>query len=372
MNDAYSTLLETLNVSDDISPNKLEIISASLINKKDYLESFKLTINHEMEGLRIDLTNQPFRIYKTKKDALMYCDEQSFDRDILIIEDSKIWKFDNSNQTDVFIENIKLWFSYKEILIDKIADYVNQIDNEFILLSTDKGKIDIGFSEKPIEYFDNNFKQKTFKSISKLIDKDNDFISFLKDSFISMCSKELKENRFSYAINNIESLYEEALRDYNLYKNKFSFEKFNKGLEQEERKYLENYQLFLSDFLGKVTNFPIQIGIYLFLIYRFSELTLALLAIVVLIFVWGCYTFQIISIMNSNIREIKENFNASISLIQKKSGLSKPEFNKTKEQITDKSDKLSRLLNSYKHINIVSSVLFIVIALYYLWCGLVL
>jgi hypothetical protein len=43
---------------------------------------------------------------------------------------------------DVFIENIRLWFDYKKIFLDKIADYVNEIDNEFILLSADKGKID--------------------------------------------------------------------------------------------------------------------------------------------------------------------------------------------------------------------------------------
>jgi hypothetical protein len=43
------------------------------------------------EGLRIDLSEQHFCIYKTKEDAITYCIEQSFDKDILIVEDSKIW-----------------------------------------------------------------------------------------------------------------------------------------------------------------------------------------------------------------------------------------------------------------------------------------
>jgi hypothetical protein len=56
-------------------------------------------------------------------------------------------------------------------------------------LSADKGKIDIGFSRKPIKYFDNKFKQKTFQSIEKSINENNDFIGFFKDSFIGICSK---------------------------------------------------------------------------------------------------------------------------------------------------------------------------------------
>jgi hypothetical protein len=161
MNDKYSQLLDILNISDDTSGNKLQIISASLVGKKIELESLGLIVNNESEGLRIDLSRQHFCIYKTKEDAITYCTERSFDEDILIVEDSKIWTVNSSNQTDVFIENIRLWFEYKNILLDKIADYVNKIDYEFILLSADKGKIDIGFSRKPIKYFDNKFKQKT-------------------------------------------------------------------------------------------------------------------------------------------------------------------------------------------------------------------
>lgn len=366
MNDKYSQLLDILNISDDTSGNKLQIISASLVGKKIELELLGLIVNNESEGLRIDLSEQHFCIYKTKEDAITYCIEQSFDKDILIVEDSKIWTVNSSNQTDVFIENIRLWFEYKNILLDKIADYVNKIDYEFILLSADKGKIDIGFSRKPIKYFDNKFKQKTFQSIEKSINENNDFIGFFKDSFIGICSKKSKKNRFSYAIANIELLYEEALRNYNLYKNKFSFEEFNKGFEQAEREYLKNYQLFLTDFLGKITNFPIQIGVYLVLIYRFSEIILALLVIVALVLVWGFYTIQVVSMMSDNLKEIKENFNESIKLMQEKSGVDESKFSQTKEQITDKFDKLLNLLNLYKYINIISSLLFVVATLYYI------
>lgn len=370
MNDKYSKLLEFLNVSDDISTNKLDVISKSLVEKKIELESLGLTINDEKEGVRIDLSRQPFRIHKTIKNALTYCTEKSFDKDILIIEDSKVWELKNSNQRDVFIENIRLWFNYKKILIDKVADYVNEIDNEFILLSADKGKIKIGFSKKPIEYFDNKFKQETFQFIEESINKNNDFISFFKDSFIGMCSKELKKNRFSYAITNIEALYGDALRNYNLYKSKFSFKEFEKGLEQAKGEYLKNYQLFLSDFLGKITNFPIQIGIYLVLIDRFSEFISALLVIIVLIGVWGFYTFQVISIMSSNIRGMKINFDKSISSIQEKSGLDESGFSLTKKHITDKFDKLLILLKLYKYINIISSLLFGCFILSMVWTSI--
>jgi hypothetical protein len=58
MNDKYSQLLEILNISDDASGNKLEIISASLVEKKIELESLGLTVKDESEGLRIELSAQ--------------------------------------------------------------------------------------------------------------------------------------------------------------------------------------------------------------------------------------------------------------------------------------------------------------------------
>lgn len=359
--DNYDTILDILKVSDDISQNRLEIISSSLKNKKSKLNGAGLKFEETREGINIKLSEQDnCKIYKTKEDILIY-HKLSFSKDILIIEDGIVWAFNDDNKKDSFIENIKLWFSYKEILIDKVADCVNTADNEFILLSTDKGKIDIGFHQKPIEYFLNEFKQETFESITKLIDENNDFISFFKDAFIEVACQENKDRRFSYAIKKIDIINENANRNYSLYKNKFSFEEFEKGLEQSKNKYFREYQSFLSDFLGKITNLPIQIGVYLFLIHRFSESIAALIATLVLIIISVFYNVKVITIMEDNIKEIKANFDDNIASIKEKSGIGESEFIDIKKKITGKFNKFISLLEYYKYINIASSSLFIVI-----------
>ncbi len=367
----YTEILEILSVDDDSNSNRLEITSNYLKEKEQQLEELNLSFDEHQEGINIKLDAQAgFKIYKTKQDVIMYLTETSFDKDILIIEDKKVWEHQGGNK-DQFIENINLWHKYKTLLTDttiEFVDYINNVDQEFILLSIDKGKMEIGFRAKPLEYFSQGvFEENTFTKIKNTIENNGDFISFFKNAFIDVCANQPQEERFSYAVKNINIIYDNANRNYNLYQNKFSFEEFSKGLEHAKDEYLKNYQLYLSEFLSKTSNLPIQLGVYLFLIYRFSDVDFILSILLILIFILSLYTFKDISLMIENVGEIKTNFNHNIKSIKDSSGLDTKDFKKIKKQVNDKIDKFACLLNSYKYMNVVANLLFAVIIFYFLF-----
>ncbi len=361
----FTEILKILNIDDNSSKNKLEITSKSLEDKQEDLTRLRLNFESTKEGINIKLDEQgQLLICKTKEDALVYCRDSSFDKNILIIEDTIFWE-KTGNHRNQFIENIRIWYKYNNIF-QKIADYFADLNEEFILLSADKGKLQVGYSGKQIDHFDDTaFSQETFNQIENLINNNEDFISFFKDAFIDISYNESLQDRFSYAIKNIDIIFEDANRNYSLYKNKFSFEEFTKGLNHSKDEYLKNYQLFLSDFLSKISNLPVQIGVYIFLISRFSDVASILLFLLVLIIFVSIYSFRDISLMIENTNEMKDSCIENIKLIQQKSGIDERELEDTQNKMTDKLDSFVSFLKSYKHMNVAANVLFGVIIFYF-------
>ncbi len=326
--------------------------------------------NNGKDLIEIDLDQNDFYIRKTKEHFLQTChncvemDTLKFRRSILLIDD----KISYSKETEaenipVFFKNVLFSFELLNLFKKKIADFDNVLEQKFILLSPTAGKAEVSYVDSTrIEiqkFFDNvsNDLGISIRTLKYKIKNDSSFISFFKDSFI-----EKNESCFFNSLLKIKDILNVAERNFELYQKKFDFNEFEKGLQGAKEDYFKKHFEFQSGVLSNINSFPIQFGIYIFLLARFSDNPLGLVIMILLLFGWSFFSIKTIGNLETDINNLHKDFDTSLIRIKEKSGLKNDEFTKYQNTVKDTSDRSLDRLKWFKWLYYVFSFVLFVIA----------
>jgi len=151
-------------------------------------------------------------------------------------------------------------------------------------------------------------------------------------------------------LGSLRRIYENAEREFNLYKNKFSFDDFKSELDKETETYLKEYQSDLSSFLLNVGSLPLQFGVYIYLMMKFSDKFVPLVAVLILILVWSLFSMFSIKQIIDNVLHIKESIKFNFSNLSTASGLPNEQLEPDKSLILNRIDKTLNMLGFYRYL----------------------
>lgn len=365
----YNDLIQVLRACSDQSANDLAILSPDLRDKKDVLDRFSIKYEEQSEGVFVDLAAQPIKIFKTKASAVKYLKESDFSADILVVEveyeKSEIKNIEylassEPHSSSRMFENLEYFFKFRGLFLEKnIANYNDESLNRLIFLSSNHGRLHVTYGRVwSSDFYDSeNDIEHQYRILEKNIDHSGDYADFFRESFIEYAKAIPEEDlRLIKSLKNIKHIVESANRNFELYKHNFSFSEFKKELNEDKDKYLKEYQTNLSDFLSKVASMPIQFGVYIYLMVRFGEELLPIIATTVIILFWSIFKILTVNRIIDNIEEYKSKFQQDLNLLLQKSGMEESDVGQARSQVSRKFDKSITLIKSYRLFVIVFSV----------------
>lgn len=350
-------LIAHLKSCNDNCTDVLKIRSSQL--DENILNEFGISYEQESESKTIDLSNQSFKIYKNKIDALSQRESYLETDNIVIIYEEII--YNNENRKIPFFENIFYTEKLKKLFLDKeVIAYDDELSEVFILLSEKMGKVEIGYSKKELSFLDtDNSLKEQFNNLSEKLEQ-NEYDSFLRDNFIKI-SKDIKDEDESFylTLKELDTIVKNANREFELYKHKFSFENFLSDLHDEKEKYIKGLQENLSDFLSKINSLPIQFGVYILLVFRFKDEILPLCATIILIIAWSAFSIHSLNIMKKSAKFSKRKFEYIFKELSLKSGIKEEDLEKDKNEIMSKIEDINKMINRYRGVVIIFTLVFI-------------
>lgn len=362
--DNIKDLLNILhNIDDDTSNSELKIVSKSLVDSKSVLDLNNITYEETADGIDIDLSVQSLFIFKNKEDCLTFYNGE-IKKDILIIKNSLIYINADENE-DIFFENLIYYFKIKALLIEKeLVSYNDLLKKKFILLSEIKGKFEIGYKNKTLDFYDKSNDLKKAYEILSLKFTNNEYISFFKNNVIDKLENiDNLQDRFIKLLESLSNIVEKSNREFELFKNNFSFEEFNSEIKKEKEKYIKNIQENLSEFLSKVNALPVQFGVYILLVFRFQDEIIPLIGTIVLIISWSAFSFFSLKTMRKTIKFIERKFEYIFEKISLESGIEEEVLKQDKNEVSNKIKNINSMINWYQAIVIVFSLVFILFSI---------
>lgn len=359
-------LLTLLSKSEDLSSDELTFLSNDLVDDIELLKELSIKFEKMSEGIAINLAQQSIFIYKTKADCIKHF-QINADKEIIIIKDKII--YDKSTTCDVFFENLIYSQKIQKLLEaeDKeVISFNDKVNKKYFLLSEKNGKIEIGYKNKPLEFYENSYNlKKLYDSMEGNLSKE--YVAFFRDNIIkSVEEKKELDDRFFYLLGKLELIIEKTDREYKLFLHKFSFEEFHSKLEEERDKYFKSLQDSLSDFLSKVNSLPIQFGVYIYLLFRFEKEIYPLLIASTIIIIWSFFSYFSIFTMKKSINNLSQRFDNVFKKIAEKSGIDLESLEKEKNGVNDRLSNIKTLTTLYQVVTVVFTIGFLILACYFI------
>lgn len=357
-------LVTLLNKSKNLSQDEFTFVSNDLVNDKDLLTELSIKFEGISEGISINLAQQPLLIYKNKTDCIRYFQENT-EKEIIIIEDKII--YDKSSSINVFFENLIYSQKIKKLIEDKeVISFHDKLNKKYILLSEKNGKIELGYKNKSLEFYEKNYNlKKLYDSVESNLSKE--YIALFRDNIIKSVEEEKEiEDRFIHFLSKLGLIIEKTDREYKLFLHKFSFDEFNSKLEEERDKYFKSLQDSLSDFLSKINSLPIQFGVYIYLLFRFEKEIYPLLIASVIIIIWSLFSFFSILTMKKSIKNLSQRFDNIFKKISEKSGIDLESLEKEKHGVNNRLNDIKLLTSLYQIVVIIFTLGFLGMAYFFI------
>lgn len=351
MNDLIESLHLALNDKNEDDYSKL---TGNI--DKEILDIYNISYENVSEGVEIDLINQTeVIIFKTKEDFYAHSSELDFRKNIIIIQDKLL--FEPGKDADFIFINVLYSFKFFNFFKDKLSSHHDLSRKQLIFLSEQSGKNIIGYKSEHETDLTQDLQLK--KHYENITNNNADFLNFLKNSIISYVELIEPEKRYITALKNLAVIHENAKRDFDLYQSKFSFTEFKKGLEVEEIKYIQDVHNLVSDFSSKLY-MPIEFGVYILLVTKFSDNFYPLIASMIIIISWSA--FRLWSNMQSlnNANDLKDSITSAFDVIQERSG---QDTKNSKVKIKNAIDKMISEIKAYMAVTLIFSISVICIAL---------
>jgi len=348
-------LAQTLKDCSDTSTDPLKVVSNIL--DTNILDKLEIRYENQAEGIYIDLSGQAYNIYKNKQDALLYFVDSS--KSSLIIENELIYIADY--EVPSFFENLIYSQKIQELMYEKkIISYRDGASKKYIFLSEQIGKVEVEYKQKSIRFLNGEYDLSNLYTKLELKFTETEYLGFFRDNFLKKVNEINNINsRFYEALIDIHSIFENANREFELYKNKFSFDQFHSDLKKEKEKYIKNIQENLSEFLSKVNALPVQFGVYILLVFRFQDEIIPLFATVILIVSWSAFSFFSLTTMRKTINFLERKFKYVFEKISEESGIDEDVLVQDKQEVENKISDIKNMICWYKWVVVIFSLIFI-------------
>ena len=208
---------DTSNNARELVVTNQKIIDEALLNQ------YNINFSSEGSSIKIKLDNKDIKIFKSYEDALKHSDLEEFPEINIALES------DIPQQT--FFANIYYFEKIKAILYDEnIVDFKEKIKKDYFILSSAYGKIVLSYSTNS-EKMD-FYKTEHSIDLTRLEEllKTESFPEFYKDSIAKFLSNNPDKDLYTI-LSNFDFLLTNALNALSLYKQNFSFEKFEKEFD---------------------------------------------------------------------------------------------------------------------------------------------
>ena len=362
--EAIKKIVDLLASCTDVAIDELTFLSNDLNSQTTLLTELDIQYDKLAEGISINLANQAISIYKTKEDCIKHF-QGNIEKPIIILADKIIYENEIIN---FFFENLIYSQKIQKLLESKdkeVITFNDKVNKTYFLLSEKNGKIEIGYKNKPLEFYENNHNlKKLYNSMEGNLSKE--YVAFFRDNIIKIVEeKKGFDDRFFYLLSKLEIIIEKTDREYKLFLHKFSFEEFHSKLEEEKDKYFKSLQDSLSDFLSKINSLPIQFGVYIYLLFRFEKEIYPLLIVSTIIIIWSLFSYFSISTMKKSIKNLSQRFDNVFKKISEKSGIDLESLEKEKKGVNDRLSNIKTLTTLYQAVTIVFTIGFLILACYF-------
>ena len=362
--EAIKKIVDLLASCTDVAIDELTFLSNDLNSQTTLLTELGIQYDKLAEGISINLANQATSIYKTKEDCIKHF-QGNIEKPIIILADKIIYENEIIN---FFFENLIYSQKIQKLLESKdkeVITFNDKVNKTYFLLSEKNGKIEIGYKNKPLEFYENNHNlKKLYNSMEGNLSKE--YVAFFRDNIIKIVEeKKGLDDRFFYLLSKLEIIIEKTDREYKLFLHKFSFEEFHSKLEEEKDKYFKSLQDSLSDFLSKINSLPIQFGVYIYLLFRFEKEIYPLLIVSTIIIIWSLFSYFSISTMKKSIKNLSQRFDNVFKKISEKSGIDLESLEKEKKGVNDRLSNIKTLTTLYQAVTIVFTIGFLILACYF-------
>jgi hypothetical protein len=274
-------------------------------------------------------------LFYDRPDFLKRCvgDNAIFNTDIGILfyqDDEYLYYNSESRRTSIgmipsesnhFIQNIVYYLEFiRDFKQSDISSYHDDARREFVIVSAQKGKLQIGYPLIPPD-ISNEINMQENVGIFCERNKTQEFGLFLREQIIESLSKVDKEDRFPFLTCNIKNIIESSQRNYETYLNKFNFEELKKNFRKERDEYFSSIRDILSKILEKVVSIPISISAAALAIYNLkSEPNYAYIVIAAFI-VYSLFDCYLLRLLQFDVSEIKIALDGDLEIIKKSSNI---------------------------------------------------
>lgn len=362
--EAINKIVNLLASCTDLAIDELTFLSNDLNSQTALLTELGIQYDELAEGISINLANQAISIYKTKENCIKHF-QGNIEKPIVILADKIIYENETIN---FFFENLIYSQKIQKLLEAKdkeVITFNDKVNKKYFLLSEKNGKIEIGYKNKPSEFYENNHNLKKLYNLMEG-NLSKEYVAFFRDNIIkSVEEKKELDDRFFYLLSKLELIIEKTDREYKLFLHKFSFEEFHSKLEEEKDKYFKSLQDSLSDFLSKINSLPIQFGVYIYLLFRFEKEIYPLLIVSTIIIIWSLFSYFSISTMKKSIKNLSQRFDNVFKKISEKSGIDLESLEKEKKGVNDRLSNIKILTTLYQAVTIVFTIGFLILACYF-------
>lgn len=341
-------------LDSDTSNNARElVVTNQKIIDKALLNQYNINFSSEGSSIKIKLDNKDIKIFKNYEDAIKHSNLKDFPEINIVLE--------NDIPQQTFFANIYYFEKIKAILYDEnIIDFKEKIKKEYFILSSSYGKIVLSYSanSEKIDFY------KTTHSIdlTKLegLLKTESFPEFYKDSIAKFLSTNPNKDLYTI-LSNFDFLLTNALNALSLYKQNFSFEKFEKEFDDNLSSNIKKLQELTSSFQSKIMAIPIQFGVYIYLLSKFNDSFITMLLVVTTIIAWCIFNYLITSKTYRNVNHLEGKIESEIALIRQKSGIEEDKISKPRKILAKDIYAMKHIVYVYQFFSVVFTLLILII-----------
>ncbi len=313
-------------------------------------------------------------LFYDKEQFLQHCDLDTFNSDIAIFfYRNKDYLYYNAldkitqiaediAETDYFIQNTFYYLKfYHDFNSSEIISYHSSSSREFVIISPEKGKFLLGYPAIP-PLIANDFILENNYNCFNDRNQSQEFQVFFREQIIESLSAYSKELRFPQLLYNIKSILEASERNYEIFLNKFSFEKLKENFRKERNEYFSAIRDIVNQLLNKIVSIPISISASVFAVYKLKDEPRYSWIVVVAFIIYSLFTSYLLRLLNLDIGEIKIDFDKDIDTIKKSSNIPEATVNTESSKVYKKINRLNTTIGILQIILAMLSMLILVVS----------
>ena len=333
--------------SKNLDESLLKLNNIGLEYEEDIDENIVLKFQSYFGDLKIFYYSTILQIFD---EAFLMNDFIVFDNNLnWIFFDSERKLFETNNSQNIEFYNFSSNIYYYYLLFDnlkskKFCDHFDDAHNQIVIYSEKKGIFKIVYNNKPTILNSEIYKENILNLIE--IIKNLELKMFLKNNLFSITNNSLKID-ISDLIEKSEDLYENSIRDYELYSKKFEFDKFKDNLYKEKEKFFISIREIINKIYSQAVSIPVLISASTLASYKLPNEYFINTLILLILIAYSIFYNKILIYYLKDLKVLKKEFKRDFNIIETKSGLDKKIISNEKKNIRNKINSSLSFIKTY-------------------------